>query len=201
MFAYCNNNPVCAADPGGMAPQMGLSLADYYIIHKIVQLLIVGQYGYAMEVYVIDGNGKRGFLDLYDCATNQYYEVKYAQYNPAATEKQMSRYDSATIKSWMFDDYVLVGSPTRGTNLAISGSFTYGDHYVEYSVVAPGLIHYKTTPAGVKSPEFAHSTIPFEDKKKAKTLIVTGGLLFMGGAGMKQQCIFGEDVFLNLGFS
>ena len=65
----------------------------------MVQMLIVGQYGYAMEVYVIDSNGKRGFLDLYDCVTNQYYEVKHAQYSPSATEDQMSRH-KATMYIW-----------------------------------------------------------------------------------------------------
>ena len=202
MFAYCNNNSVRAVDPSGTASQIELSLLDYYIIHKIVQMIIVSEYGYAMEVYVIDSEGKRGFLDLYDYTTNQYYEVKHAKYSVLATEAQMRRYDSSTIKSWIFKEYTLAGFPARGTNYAISGSFTYRDFIVDYYVAESGLIHYEISPAGKKSPDPAYSTIlSVNEKKNTNPWGVAGCLIPLAGASMIRRCMCGENSLINLGVS
>jgi hypothetical protein len=166
-------------------------------------MLIVGQYGYAMEVYVKDAEGKRGFLDLYDYTTNQYYEVKHAYYDAAATEDQMLRYDSSTIKSWMFKGYTLAGSPTRGTNMGISGSFAYGDYNIEYYAAAPGLIHYTISLNDASRPAFAYSTMPLENKKEKENIqfwATAGCFLFLGG-GVPVECIFGDDTAFNLGLT
>ena len=139
---------------------------------------------------------------LYDYTTNQYYEVKHAKYSMLATNEQMRRYDTSTIKSWIFKEYALAGSPTRGTNFAISGSFTYRDYNVEYYVADSGLIHYEISPAGAKSPNPAYNAMPLENKKEnTKPWAVAGCFIFFGGAGMKQQCVFGENSLINLGIS
>ena len=197
MFAYCGNNPVNCSDPSGMIPQAALSLFDYYIIHKIVQMMIVTDYGYAMEVYVKDAEGKRGFLDLYDYTTNQYYEVKHAQYDIEATEKQMQRYDTSTIKSWMFKEYTLADSPSRGMNMGISGSFAWGDYSVEYYAVAPGLIHYSISQAETRRTALAYHAIYLNDKEN-KQYWAAAGLLFFGG-GAPKECALGDDTGFVLG--
>ena len=50
--------------------------------------------------------------------------------------------DLSMVASWMFDDYIIDGSPSRGNNIEIEGSFEYNFYTVKYEYVAPGIIWY-----------------------------------------------------------
>ena len=143
MFAYCNNNPANHHDPNGDVLLPILSLADYYIVHKMVQCMVVASEWYAMEVHVLSPLG-RGYLDLYDPVTNQYYEVKhYAQLGTWATVNQMEKYNSSHIFSWMFTDHMILESPEPGSRTNISGSFEYFYWDVKYKSHGNGIITYE----------------------------------------------------------
>jgi len=45
MFAYCNNNPSNFVDSCGNSPDPIPSLADFYNMHKAVQMDIAEEYG------------------------------------------------------------------------------------------------------------------------------------------------------------
>ena len=140
MFTYCLNNPVMYVDSLGAKPF--LFIWDYYFIHKRIQALIVHEFGYAMEVYVVWDSGY-GFLDLYDAENNEYYEVKTReQIIVSAHTEQMENYDNSNVGSWMFVGYDIPDSPERGTNQSIEGTFEYGFHRVKYEYREPGIIWY-----------------------------------------------------------
>ncbi len=144
MFAYCNNNPVNCDDPDGHRVVPVLTLADYAIIHKMVQMEIVFDYGYAMEVFVLYPEGK-GRLDLFDPSTNQYYEVKHkstACLDIAAV--QMRNYDKSVVHGSLLSGYYFDDPPSRGTNGKIRGSFQYDVWDVYYELYSDGLIVYTT---------------------------------------------------------
>ena len=105
-----------------------------------------------MEVYVVKYTDssqkeidKRGYLDLYDVATNTFYEVKsrgaYAATNGA--KDQLERYSLSVVES---RKVVLkpIDSPTPGSKL-VSGTFEYGLYDVSYWSEVPGVIIYKPT--------------------------------------------------------
>ena len=161
MFAYCNNNPIAYTDADGVSPYGILTISDYYIIHKQVQIEIVEQYGYAMEVFVF-GLGKRGYLDIYDPSTNTFYEVKSIGAAPTA-EIQMIRYERSTVHDIRFVGYHIPCSPTRGKQV-FSGSFKYGNYLVKYST-NNGLITYCPTWDGT----------PMRPSEKATALMAVGG--------------------------
>ena len=143
MFAYCNNNPISYEDSTGMSLVTVLPLWDWYAIHQLVQMYIVADYGYAMEVRVKKSTGGYGRLDLFDAEKNEYYEVKHyiAAYS-LDTENQMKGYDTSTIVGWMFKDYSFEESPERGTNKMIRGSFNYSIYTINYRYHSDGLITY-----------------------------------------------------------
>ena len=144
MFAYCNNNPVIYIDISGELLTPIPSLGDLYRMHKQVQYDIVEQYGYAMEVYVCGIQGK-GFLDLFDAAHNQYYEVKsVGQANSWMTEQQMKKYDVSHVTSWRFIGYFYTDSPERGDEI-ITGTCQYSYWDITYSSNGDGLITYQYT--------------------------------------------------------
>ena len=143
MFAYCNNNPVNSLDENGHSPYGKLTLWDYYLIHRMVQIECVIHRGYDMEVSVKSANGKKGRLDLYDFSQNAYYEVKSegASQSPN-TPLQMQRYDSSVIDAKRYESFNIVQPPSRGTQY-ISGTLEYGLYDVHYELRAPGLIVYE----------------------------------------------------------
>ena len=142
MFAYANNNPVCYRDSNGTSPFSALTFADYGTIHKIVQVMCVAEYGWEMEVYVKGPLG-RGFLDLYDCDNNQYYEVKSINTaNTWRTNRQMKKYDVSHIADKRHEVAEIPGSPTKGSDF-VNGTFAYGIYDVTYKLERPGLITYK----------------------------------------------------------
>ena len=144
MFAYCNNSPVFMLDPFGESPFGPLGLADYYLLHKYVQLLCVAEFGWDMEVYVKGPLGT-GRLDLYDYKTNTYYEVKTkTTVNNAKwlVDAQMTKYDHSQIAAQRYKDDNITDSPTKGTAY-VSGSFSYGMYDVYYSTYENGLIIYE----------------------------------------------------------
>ena len=114
----------------------------------------------------------------------------------------MDRYEESTIKSWMFKEYAYQGSPDKGTNMGISGSFTFGDYRVEYSTVDLGLIYYQIFSTGTGSPVFAYDTLLLENKKeKTQAWIAAGCFLFLGGAGKALRRSFEDSRTLNSRFS
>ena len=120
-----------------------LGLADYYLIHKMVQCLIVDSHGYAMEVYVTSpfGNGR---LDLFDAANNQYYEVKHAPLASSwANSMQQFKYDHCKIGGFMFRGYTFAASPTAGSRVDITGTFKYDYWDITYKSHGNGLITYE----------------------------------------------------------
>ena len=142
MFAYCNNSPVAFYDPRGTALLPVLGLTDYYLIHKMVQCLVLDAYGYAMEVYITSpfGNGR---LDLFDAMNNQYYEVKHAPLAPMWNDSiQKLKYDNCIVHGRLFKEYYFDQPPTAGWNLNISGEFQYGYWDVTFSAQGNGLITY-----------------------------------------------------------
>ena len=144
MFAYCINNPVNYFDSTGRLPSAKLSLSDYYVIHKRVQIEVVYHYGYAMEVYVKGENGK-GFLDLYDAKNHEFYEVT-TQRQAGSDKKndQMEKYEASIVHDWRFPEAEDMSSPTRGTSKKISGEFSYKNWDVEYKSNGEGYITYTT---------------------------------------------------------
>ena len=143
MFAYCLNNPMHYLDEDGEKAAVILPIWDYYYIHRRVQELVSFYYGYAMEVYVRKSDDHFGRLDLYDPIYNQYYEVKSigAAYT-TDTVDQMNSYSNSTIVDWRFIFSENPGSPHRGTNASIQGTFTYSFYTVTYKYVGNGLIVY-----------------------------------------------------------
>ena len=149
MYAYCGNNPIAKVDKNGCSPTGILTLKDYYIIHKMVQVACVIRYGYDMEVYVRERKknekkGRIGYLDLYDFDNNMYYEVKSeAASGRKRTFSQMEKYDNSIIEAKRYENYNITQSPSRGTN-CVSGTVYYGIYDVHYELREPGLIVYTT---------------------------------------------------------
>ena len=142
LFAYCNNNPANNIDQSGQSPFSVLNLADYRIIHKMVQAFCMVEYNWDMEVYV-KGPGSRGFLDLYDYRKNEYYEVKSEKIkNDGRTVRQMERYDGSVIAASRYKDANIIGSPKRGKT-RVGGSFPYGLYDITYWSEGEGLIVYR----------------------------------------------------------
>lgn len=139
MFAYCNNNPANNVDCGGELSARVPTLWDFYRMHKAVQYDVAEEYGYAIEVYTKGPLG-RGFLDIYDPVTNQYYEVKSIGAAGSAAP-QMDKYDVSSISDWRFLGYDIAYSPSRGTRM-IKGTITCGNWYVTYESNLDGLITY-----------------------------------------------------------
>ncbi len=142
MFSYCDNEPIDNSDVLGWGAWVPvLTLADYKIIHDTVAdrvALTLGWWRASREVYVKGWKG-RGFLDVYDTISNEYYEVKSigAAYK-ASTERQMQKYDVAKPPlSWA--DHVRRGSQK------VSGSFYYGAWRVSYALEKKGLVVYRPT--------------------------------------------------------
>ena len=113
----------------------------------------------------------------------------------------MRRYDTSTIKSLWFREYSITGSPTRGTNMTISGSFTYGNYTIEYYTAAPGLIHYTISQTGSSLPAFAYSTMPFENRKEhALSWNIAPCFVFLGGCVPVERTL--DDILaFNLGIT
>lgn len=90
------------------------------------------------EVFVRETKGC-GRLDIYDCLSNSYYEVKSegAAFTNS-TNKQMEKYDNAHV---LFSSR---GNVKRGTKI-VSGTFYYGAWKITYQSVANGLISYSCT--------------------------------------------------------
>ena len=142
LFAYCNNNPANNIDQSGQSPFSVLNLADYRIIHKMVQAFCMVEYNWDMEVYV-KGPGSRGFLDLYDYRKNEYYEVKSEKIkNDRRTKDQMRKYDKSVIAASRYKDANITGHPKRGTT-DVAGSFPYGLYDITYWSEGDGLIVYR----------------------------------------------------------
>ena len=141
LFAYCNNNPANNIDQSGQSPFSVLDLADYRIIHKMVQAFCMVEYNWDMEVYV-KGPGSRGFLDLYDYRKNEYYEVKSDKIKRERIMPQMDRYDKSVIAASRYKDANIIGSPKRGDTY-VAGSFPYGLYDITYWTKEDGLIVYR----------------------------------------------------------
>ena len=142
LFTYCDNDPTDNSDELGWGPWTPmLTLADYRTIHNKVADLVAWEIGFwraSREVYVTGAKG-RGFLDVYDTISNEYYEVKSkgAAYK-ASTDRQMKKYDVAKPPlSWR-------GYVKRG-NKNVSGSFYYGAWKVSYALKTAGLVVYTPT--------------------------------------------------------
>lgn len=99
-----------------------------------------------MEVYVVSGT-RRGRLDLYDIATNEYYEVKSVGASLLwTTDEQMRFYDNAKIRSRFPGLAVCLDmTPTRGKNSRICGSTKYDIYDITYFFEKDGLIAYKVS--------------------------------------------------------
>ena len=141
-FLYCYNCPTCYADDSGEDPYGKLNLIDYAFIHRMVQSDCNKKYGWSMEVGVkyIDLNGeiRRGRLDLYDELTNQYYEVKSIGASLLrSTARQMNNYDISTITRNQL-------TPGRGTGW-FGDCLEYGMYDVYYESAGCGLIVYVPT--------------------------------------------------------
>ena len=152
LYSYCYNNPIRMADYDGTTPIDVLSLFDFRSIHQRVQEECQNLYGWEIEVYV-KGEKDRGYLDLLDVETNQYYEVKSLRASQRSrTARQMNKYDVATIQRSalnLLKSKVQIGaSVSRGTAI-ISGSFSHNVFDVKYyslANLANGLIVYEATP-------------------------------------------------------
>ena len=143
MFAYCNNNPCNYYDPYGDVLLPFPTIADYYAMHQMVQMLVVMEYGFAMEVRISSPYGF-GRLDLFDAENNQYYEVKHApQHQQFMASHQKMKYDNARVTGTMLDGYSFSGPPTPGTRTDISGSFQYQYWDVTYQSHGDGVITYE----------------------------------------------------------
>ena len=146
LFTYCNNSPIGLSDHTGLSPMGPLSLADYWIIHKIVQLTYVEIFGWKMEVRVKGPRKNKktgkiesriGYLDLYDSSTSKYYEVKSSgAAKRASTSEQMDFYDTSRVAS--------TGRSVSRNTYPISGNFKYGIWDVEFhsDTSVEGLIVY-----------------------------------------------------------
>ena len=114
-----------------------MTLWDYRKIHNKVADLVrwsLGIWRASREVYVKGPKG-RGFLDVYDTVSREYYEVKSsgAAYT-SATRKQMAKYDVAK-------PLLSSKSIKRGTK-KVKGSFYYGAWKVDYKLSQNGLVVY-----------------------------------------------------------
>ena len=148
MFAYCNNNPVNAIDPSGDHPySYSLELYDYAFIHFMVQVECVIEYGWDMEIYVKSDAG-RGYLDLLDVTTNEYYEVKSKRtYERGGHKAQMEKYHEAIIRDTKRNRLIpglKIGSSVTEGYTSVNGHFQYGAHDVHYHIEGPGIIIYET---------------------------------------------------------
>ena len=146
LFSYCGNNPTNKIDNDGRFPVQLLTLADFWVIHKVIQIIICVSFGWLMEIYV-KGKLGRGFLDIYNPYLDEYYEVKKEnQANSTATKKQMEKYDVATIRKTKGNKVKGVKrfgiSVSRGT-IRIKGQFEYGIYVVKYKLHRNGLISYR----------------------------------------------------------
>ena len=144
MFAYCENAPAGQADPGGAHPLIDIQIDDYYTIHLWVQLLIAQEFGWAIEIPVVSGSGKRGRLDLYDPLNNEFYEVKSVK-SAEKAGKQIDRYSKSTIKSSLRPQYN-GRTPVKASKIVINEtSFEYGIYDVTYwqDKNNPALILYR----------------------------------------------------------
>ena len=149
MYAYCNNDPVNTVDPFGDSPfSRRLELSDYAFIHFMVQVECVVEYGWDMEIYVKGSRG-RGYLDLLDVTTNEFYEVKSeGVYNAGGHIAQMQKYQVAQIANTKRNRVIPglnIGSGITTGLTQVSGNFQYGAHDVYYYTKKPGIILYKTT--------------------------------------------------------
>ena len=103
--------------------------------------------GWEMEVYVKGPLGK-GYLDLINTKTNEYYEVKSkGVYDRGGHINQMRKYDVSTLqnskRNRMIPNLSIGAGITRGTS-TVSGSFRYGFYDVNYYTQENGLIVYET---------------------------------------------------------
>ena len=139
MFAYCLNNPIVFKDTWGTIPVP--ALFDYYWMHKAVQIDIVENYGFGMEVFVIGEKGI-GYLEIYDGELNEYYEVKHIL---AAQGKlyndQMKKYDHSHVAGWRFTEYDIQDNVSKGSEDS-SGSTTYLYWDIVYYTKCEGVIIY-----------------------------------------------------------
>ena len=131
-YAYCNNNPIGLVDDNGEDPWSPfLTIFDLRLIHNMVADRIAAQQGLlaCREVFVTgkqDGKRVYGFLDVYNVASNTYYEIKSegVAYT-SRTISQMNKYDcSRPILSTK-------GTVKRGMEY-MEGSFHYGAWEVTY---------------------------------------------------------------------
>ena len=148
MYAYCNNDPVNTVDPFGDSPfSRRLELSDYAFIHFMVQVECVVEYGWDMEIYVKGSRG-RGYLDLLDVTTNEFYEVKSeGVYNALGHIAQMQKYQVAQIADTKRNRLIPglnIGSRVRTGSTSVNGNFQYGAHDVHYALKEPGIIVYET---------------------------------------------------------
>ena len=150
LYAYCYNNPICNEDSIGASPYGILGIADYYVIHKMVQKYCCKD-GWYIEVYVKNGN-KRGFLDIFDPDNNEFYEVKsslYVKHNYGLVIEQMERYKKSSLagRTNMKRGFAMDKPITPGTG-SFKNSFSYGiyDVFYESSEAKQGLITYEIKP-------------------------------------------------------
>ena len=136
-YAYCLNDPCNNSDLSGFGPWTRyLTLMDYRSIHNKVADSVRNKIGGTAirEVYVKGDKGK-GFLDVYDVAKNQYYEIKsIGSAELKSTKKQMQKHDAAKCPGSKH-------KVKRGTK-NMSGSFYYGAWKIEYYSYAKGLVVY-----------------------------------------------------------
>ena len=184
MFAYCANNPVLYVDYSGRL--FGVpSLADFGKIHKRIQYEIAEKEGYAIEVFV-DGPRGRGFLDIYNPETNEYYEVKsILQADRKHTKMQMEKYDAAYIRDFRFSDYSIPNPPTRGEK-KFSGSFVYSEWTVRYRLSEDGLITYKLE--------------LIEEVAAVQAIVAIGAVGISQSAAFAGSGGFGKGLFANTDF-
>ena len=112
----------------------------------MVQIQCVKNYGWAMEVYV-KGTEGRGYLDLFDSANREYYEVKsHFVANSRRTKKQMSKYNCAIVqdtfgnRNKINEEYI--GADIEPGKTVVGGYFQYGIYDIDYNSVEDGLIEY-----------------------------------------------------------
>lgn len=173
-YAYCLNNPIGLVDDDGIDPWSAfLSLFDLRLIHNMVADRVTFQQGFtaAREVFVtgiLDGERVYGFLDVYNFASNTYYEIKsYRIAYSNKTVKQMRKYDSSTSPLPWKDKI------QRGMDY-MEGSFYYG----------AWLITYYTDPYVAGLVVYEYKFIP---ERAKKTIEITAGALLVGAVGLYMQ--------------
>ena len=125
-----------------------LELYDYALIHFMVQLFCANMFDWEMEVYVRGGSG-RGYLDLLDPTTNEYYEVKSkAAYERGAHLEQMAKYDVSVVQDTVGNRRMQplnVGQGVKQGTRYVDNHFEYGFYDIHYYSIEPGLIVYETS--------------------------------------------------------